>query len=74
MLFPGKVSHLCIELKDLVCLSKTEPTCNVQNYFLVRYNFGIAGKEVSVLEILLTLIKRVQPHGVFLKKMLHIYL
>ena len=40
----------------------------VQNYFPARYNSRIAAQTASVLEMLLTLVERVQPHGIFLKK------
>ena len=62
-----KVSHLSGELKIFGVLVELTELTLVQNKFPPKYNSGIAAKTVSILEILLTLVKRVQPYEILKK-------
>ena len=69
-----KVSHLSGELKIFGVLVELTELTLVQNKFPPKYNSGIAAKTVSILEILLTLVKRVQPYEILKKGKRKIYL
>ena len=62
-----KLSHLSGELKIFGVLVELTELTLVQNNFPPTYNSGIAAKTVSILEILLTLVKRVQPYEILKK-------
>ena len=69
-----KISHLSGELKIFGVLVELTELTLVQNKFPPKYNSGIAAKTVSILEILLTLVKRVQPYEILKKGKRKIYL